>query len=163
MEVKESSNKPPMFRQGPGAVIELSEEFVDYGNPIATYAADSQIKGDPLVYFELVNGRTEQAATFRAVPDPENQNEVIIYLVKPFEYEKVNSYTLALQVRNNPDLVAEAQLNIKVTDENNQSPVFNNIESGSVLEHEPAASSAGPAAAAWRRTAASSQVTSIAS
>ena len=45
----------------------------------------------------------------------------------------------------------------------NQSPVFNNIESGSVLEHEPAASSAGPAAAAWRRTAASSQVTSIAS
>ena len=81
MEVKESSNKPPMFRQGPGAVIELSEGFVDYGNPIATYAADSQIKGDPLVYFELVNGRTEQAATLTAVPDPENQNEVIIYLV----------------------------------------------------------------------------------
>jgi len=74
MEVKESSNKPPMFRQGPKAVIELSEEFVDYGNTIATYAADSQIKGDPLMYFEL-------AATLRAVPDPENQNEVIIYLV----------------------------------------------------------------------------------
>ena len=126
VEVKESSNKPPMFRQGPGAVIELSEGFVDYGNPIATYAAD------PIVYFELVNGRTEQAATFRAVPDPENQNEVIIYLAKPLEYEKVNSYTLTLQVRNNPDLVAEAQLNIKVTDENNHSPVFINIESGSV-------------------------------
>jgi len=42
----EVSNKPPMFRQGPGAVIELSEGFVDYANPIATYAADSQIKGD---------------------------------------------------------------------------------------------------------------------
>jgi len=141
VEVKESSNKPPMFRQGPGAVIELSEGTVDYSNPIATYTADSQIKGDPLVYFELVNGRTEQtnkAATFRAVPDPENQNQVNIYLAKPLEYEKVNSYTLTLQVRNNPDLVAEAQLNIKVTDENNQSPVFNNIESGSVLEHEPA-------------------------
>ncbi len=39
-------------------------------------------------------------------------------------------------MRNNPDLVAEAQLNIKVKDENNQAPVFNNIESGSVLEHE---------------------------
>ena len=81
VEVKESSNKPPMFRQGPGAVIELSEEFVDYGNPIATYAVDSQIKGDPLVYSELVNGRTGQAATLTAVPDPENQNEDIIYLV----------------------------------------------------------------------------------
>ena len=39
-------------------------------------------------------------------------------------------------MRNNPDPVAEAQLNIKVKDENNQAPVFNNIESGSVLEHE---------------------------
>ena len=29
----EVSNKSPMFRQGPGAVIELSEGFVDYGNP----------------------------------------------------------------------------------------------------------------------------------
>ena len=46
------------------------------------------------MYFELVSGRTEQAATFRAVPDPENQNEVIIYLAKPLENEKVNSYTL---------------------------------------------------------------------
>ena len=45
-------------------------------------------------------------------------------------------YFLSVKVRNNPDLVAEAQLNIKVKDENNQAPVFNNIESGSVLEHE---------------------------
>lgn len=141
VEVKESSNKPPAFKTGPGAEIELSEGTVDYSNPIATYRADSQIPGDPLVYFLLVNGRTEQtnkAATFRAVADPENQKLVNIYLAKPLEYEKVNSYTLTLQVRNNPDLVAEAQLNIKVIDENNQSPVFNNIESGSVLEHEPA-------------------------
>ena len=141
VEVKESSNKPPIFRQGPGAEIEISEGMVDYSNPIATYTADSQIPGDPVVFFELVNGRTEQtnkAFTFRAVPDPENQNQVNIYLAKPLEFEKVNSYTLTLQVRNNPDLVAEAQLNVKVKDENNQSPVFNNIESGSVLEHERA-------------------------
>jgi len=139
VEVKESSNKLPIFRQGPGAEIELSEGMVDYSNPIATYTADSQIPGDPEVFFELVNGRTEQtnkAATFRAVPDDEVQNQVNIYLAKPLEYEKVNSYTLTLQVKNNPNLVAEAQLNIKVKDENNQSPVFNNIESGSVLEHE---------------------------
>jgi hypothetical protein len=37
---------------------------------------------------------------------------------------------LTLQVRNAPDLVAEAQLNIKVKDENNKSPVFTNIDSG---------------------------------
>lgn len=65
-------------------------------------------------------------------------NQVNIYLDKALEYEKVSSYTLTLQVRNAPNLAAEAQLNIKVKDENNQSPVFTNIKSGSVLEHEPA-------------------------
>ena len=140
INVKESSNKPPVFRQGPGAEIALSEGSEDFGNIIATYTADSQIPGDPQVYFELVNGRTEQTnkeATFRAVVSPDNQNQVDIYQAKKLEYERVNSYTLTIQVRNNPDLVAEAQLNIKVKDENNQAPVFNNIESGSVLEHEP--------------------------
>ena len=126
--------------QGPGAQIELSEGVLDYSQTIASYTADSQIPGDPEVFFELVNGRTEEtnkAATFRAVPDSDEQNQVNIYLAKPLEFERVDTYTLTLQVRNNPDLVAEAQLTIKVKDENNQSPVFNNIESGSVLEHEP--------------------------
>ena len=77
IEVKESSNKPPVFRQGPGAEISLSEGSEDFGNIIATYTADSQIPGDPQVYFELVNGRTEQTnkeATFRAVVNRDNQN-----------------------------------------------------------------------------------------
>jgi len=141
VEVKESSNKPPTFLQGPGAEIALSEGSLDFGNIIASYTADSQIPGDPQVYFELVNGRTEQTnkeATFRAVPNEQNQRQVDIYQAKPLQFEKVNQYTLTIQVRNNPDLVAEAQLNIKVKDENNQAPVFNNIESGSVLENEPA-------------------------
>ena len=47
---------------------------------------------------------------------------------------QVQFYTLTLQVRNAPDLVAEAQLNIKVLDENNKSPVFTNIDSGQSLE-----------------------------
>jgi hypothetical protein len=44
-----------------------------------------------VVFFELVNGRTEQTnkdATFRAVPDPENQQRVNILLAKALEYEK---------------------------------------------------------------------------
>jgi hypothetical protein len=43
---------------------------------------------------------------------------------------------LTLQVRNAPDLVAEAQLNIKVKDENNKSPVFTNIDSGQDRERQ---------------------------
>ena len=46
---------------------------------------------EPVVFFELVNGRTEQTnkdATFRAVPDPENQQRVNIFLAKALEYEK---------------------------------------------------------------------------
>ena len=61
-----------------------------------------------------------------------------IYLAKALQYERVNTYTLTLQVRNSPDLVAEALLTIDVLDENNQAPVFTNVESGNVLEHEPA-------------------------
>ena len=34
-------------------------------------------------------------------------------------YENVNEYTLTLQVRNAPDLVAEAQLIVKIKDVNN--------------------------------------------
>ena len=41
------------------------------------------------------------------------------------------------QVRNSPNLVAEAQLTVKVTDENNLAPFFRQITSGSVLENEP--------------------------
>ena len=47
--------------------------------------------GEPVVFFELVNGRTEQTnkdATFRAVPDPENQQRVNIFLAKALDYEK---------------------------------------------------------------------------
>ena len=58
-------------------------------------------------------------------------------MVKSLEYEEVNSYTLTLQVRNSADLVAEAQLTVNLKDENNLSPIFTNIESGSVLEDEP--------------------------
>jgi hypothetical protein len=50
--------------------------------------------------------------------------------------EQVQSYLLTLQVRNAPDLVAEAQLNIKVKDENNKSPVFTNIDSGQHTQTE---------------------------
>jgi hypothetical protein len=49
------------------------------------------ISEEPVVFFELVNGRTEQTnkdATFRAVPDPENQQRVNILLAKALEYEK---------------------------------------------------------------------------
>ena len=55
----EVSNKLPMFRQGPGSVIELSEGFVDYGNPIATYATNPQIMGDLLVSRVLRAGERE--------------------------------------------------------------------------------------------------------
>ena len=43
------------------------------------FVLDSQIPGDPQVYFELVNGRTEQTnkeATFRAVINEKHQNQV---------------------------------------------------------------------------------------
>ena len=69
---------------------------------------------------------------------PGNHKEVNIYLAKTLVYENVNEYTLTLQVRNAPDLVAEAQLTVQVHDRNNLAPIFTNVESGSVLEHQPA-------------------------
>ena len=56
----------------------------------------------------------------------DNLNEVKIFLAKTLVYENVNEYTLTLQVRNSPDLVAEAQLVIKVKDVNNLVSAFSN-------------------------------------
>jgi len=137
IEVKESSNKPPRFKDSPGHEIQLSEGHLDFKNPIASYTAESQLPGKPDVFFTLINGRTEQTnkdGTFKASQDG---NRVILTLTKPLEYEKVDQYTLTLRVTNAVDLASEAQLFIKVKDENNKSPVFTNIESGSVLENEP--------------------------
>ena len=140
LEVKESFNKSPSFYQGPGSSINLSEGFSDFSKPIATYLAKSNIPDDETVFFQLVQGRTEQTNkdnTFRAVASTDRPNEVHIYLAKSLEYERVSEYSLTLQVRNSPDLVAEALLTIYIKDENNQAPVFSNVESGNVLEHEP--------------------------
>ena len=59
VEVKESSNKPPAFKTGPGAEIELSEGTVDYSNLIATYRANSQIPGDTLVYTKVCANKAD--------------------------------------------------------------------------------------------------------
>ena len=129
------------FLIGPGSEKVLSEGYNEYSVPIARYTARSNIPGDETVFFQLVSGRTEKTnkdGTFRAVQSPDDPKVCNIYLAKALVYEKVNEYTLTLQVRNSPDLVAEAQLTVKVQDINNQAPIFTNVESGTVLEHEPA-------------------------
>ena len=118
----------------------MSEGYNEFSVPIARYTARSNIPNDETVFFQLVNGRTEKTnkdGTFRAVQSPDDPKVCNIYLAKALVYEKVNEYTLTLQVRNSPDLVAEAQLTVKVQDINNQAPIFTNVESGTVLEHEP--------------------------
>jgi len=138
LEVTESNNKLPTFVDGPGS-IRLKEGYNDYSTPIAEYVAKSNVDGDDRVFFQLVNGRTEKTnkdQTFRAVQSTRDPSTVAIYLAKPLSYEKVNEYMLTLQVRNTPDLVAEAQLRIMLEDENNLAPIFINVESGSVLENE---------------------------
>ena len=89
----------------------------DFRKEIATYRARSNIPSDDTVFFQLVSGRTEKTnknGTFRAIQDNQNRNTVKIFLTKALEYEKVNSYTLTLQVRNSADLVAEAQLTVNI-------------------------------------------------
>ena len=44
---------------------------------------------------------------------------------------------ISLQVQNTPGLVAEAQLQIELMDENDEAPIFTNIDSGTVQENEP--------------------------
>ena len=71
LEVTESSNKPPTFVTGPGnGILELLENYHDFGTEIATYTAESNIPDDPTVFFLLLNGRTEKTnkdGTFRFV------------------------------------------------------------------------------------------------
>ena len=76
LEVKESNNKPPSFVTGPGqGVLELAEDYHDFGKEIATYTAESNIPDDPTVFFLLLNGRTEKTnkdGTFRYVQSQGN-------------------------------------------------------------------------------------------
>ena len=76
LEVKESDNKPPSFTTGPGnGIIELPEDYHDFGKEIATYTAESNIPGHPTVFFLLLNGRTEKTnkdGTFRYVQSQGN-------------------------------------------------------------------------------------------
>ena len=139
LEVKEGDNRPPSFIRGPGSEITIKEGFVDYSMPIANYTAKSNIPNDDTLFPLLVIGRTEKTnkqGTFVVKQHPKIPNLFHIHLAKQLEYEKVSSYTLTLQVRNSPDLVAEALLTVNVEDENNLSPIFTSVESGTVLEHE---------------------------
>ena len=71
LEVKESNNKPPSFVTGPeSGILELAEDYHNFGKEIATYTAESNIPEDPTVFFLLLNGRTEKTnkdGTFRYV------------------------------------------------------------------------------------------------
>ncbi len=101
LEVRESDNKPPAFIEGPGSELTLKEGYNLFSQPIATYKARSNIPGDETVFFQLVSGRTEKTnkdGTFRAVQNQDDPRAVSIYLAKALEFEKVNAYTLTLQV-----------------------------------------------------------------
>lgn len=146
-----SSLSPPVFRDGPGDTIYVKEGTkVDLTTPIASYSAESQIPEDPTLFFNLINERLKKSvfengwkinedATFRAIPDKDNQKLVHIYLAKQLDYETIISYKMTLQVRNIANLVTEANITVQVEDENDMVPFFffpYNIESGKVMEGE---------------------------
>ena len=78
LEVKESNNKPPSFVTGPeSGILELAEDYHNFGKEIATYTAESNIPEDPTVFFLLLNGRTEKTnkdGTFRYVQSQGKNN-----------------------------------------------------------------------------------------
>ena len=132
--------KLPIFTGGPasGSVIEIWEGAENLRYNIATFTADSQVPEDPQVYFELIyrNGTHSniESNTFEILAI---ENKVYVYQLRPLRYETVNLFPLIVQVKNNKNKANMRHMKIKVRDLNDRSPVFTNIQSGSVGEHEP--------------------------
>nr|BAD91054.1 Af1-cadherin [Artemia franciscana] len=135
IKVVSSNRRAPEFTEVPDHIIDIEESFNDFGRPIVTLRAVSNIE-KPVVYFSLVNGQTEDTnkeETFRLV---ERANGTMdIFLARKLDYETVSNYQLNIRVQNDFDVSAETIVRLRVLDSNDEIPSFIDIESGSVLEN----------------------------
>ena len=60
IDVTNFMKNKPMFMQGPGSELELSEGSQDYTNPIASYTAFSQIPENPVLFFAGLSRQTRR-------------------------------------------------------------------------------------------------------
>ncbi|CAH0562384.1 unnamed protein product [Brassicogethes aeneus] len=130
---------PMILTRQDGNVKVLPENFNNYDEPLFEINAQSNID-DKEVVFELIKGKTAQTnkdQTFILTPDNDNENAVI-KLGRPLDYELVTEYTLTVRVKNKDQMEATATFLITVTDVNDEIPAFIDIIKGSVIENEHA-------------------------
>lgn len=133
INVASSKIKPPTFTEFPESP-HIPENYTAYNTPIASLTATSNIEA-PDLYFELVNGQTEQTnrdETFRIL---EKGSSVEIKVAKALDYEKVTQYILTVRVKNEAQVAAETIVTVNIDDVNDEIPTFTAVEGGSVLEN----------------------------
>uniref|UniRef100_T1ILH8 Neural-cadherin n=1 Tax=Strigamia maritima TaxID=126957 RepID=T1ILH8_STRMM len=93
------------------------------------------------VTYRLLKGNSEQSNkndVFLLSPSTKDGKDVaLITLNKVLDYETIAEYNLAVEVLNVFQLASEATIYIRLTDVNDEVPLFNEIESAIVLENEP--------------------------
>ncbi|XP_026463684.1 LOW QUALITY PROTEIN: DE-cadherin-like [Ctenocephalides felis] len=136
IQVVESNKKSPSFIGSPYEPVSMPEDFKNFADPIITIQAVSNIL-EPDLLFELVTGRTEQTNKLNNFRLESAGNKAHIILAKPLDYESIAEYTLTVRAQNAHNLAAETQIQVHVTDVNDNIPYFTEVVAGSVSENEP--------------------------
>lgn len=84
-----------------------------------------------------MTGRTEQTNKLNNFRLESAGNKAHIILAKPLDYESIAEYTLTVRAQNAHNLAAETQIQVHVTDVNDNIPYFTEVVAGSVSENEP--------------------------
>lgn len=143
--VVSSGSLPPtiVFTQQPRPIPESAPVNTD----IATYCANSNVPGEPDVFFILVTGNTADTnsdGTFatRKLPNdntvcPAGSRGVVIYLaVGNLDYETITQYKLILQVVNTQNARMDQQVLVEVQDVNDIHPILQPFD-GAITENSP--------------------------
>ncbi|XP_066158590.1 DE-cadherin [Euwallacea fornicatus] len=139
IEVVGSDKKAPqVLEKIPDSVLQLSENFRNFTEPLVTIVAKSNIEEEDLA-FELIKGKTLQTnkdQTFILQPSKENTFTAQVLLARPLDYETVTDYTLSIRIRNKDLMDTSVDIPIRILDVNDELPNFIEFIQGSVVEND---------------------------
>lgn len=142
IEVVDRKNNPPIWDQPIYGPISVKENL-QAGQKILSIKARSGIPDNPVVFYSLIKGSTEQTNskdTFYLTQYSEDgYTWAGIFINYLLDYEKTQQYNLTVRVENNgaQQLASEATIYILLEDVNDEIPLFIEQEQETVLEGMP--------------------------
>ncbi|CAG0904326.1 unnamed protein product [Cyprideis torosa] len=142
IKVVDLENKAPNWEEYPRAPVTISE-MTPVGSTFLSLSARSGIEDNPVVFYSLIDGSsasTNKKNTFFLQQRQDGDKMwADIKVNKRLDYEKLKEYNLTIKVTNNgpQKLSKETIVTILLEDENDEIPLFEELEDITVLEGEP--------------------------